>query len=80
MISKGAKMHKKIRFQTSFKLTVVAAIVVTIFGWFAFTPTMAESGVTKLSDIQVLGEMLAVLKSALTITGRSTLLMAIRTR
>jgi hypothetical protein len=55
MISKGAKMHKKIRFQTSFKLTVVAAIVVTIFGWFAFTPTMAESGVTKLSDIQVLG-------------------------
>lgn len=48
-------MHKQFHFQTSFKLIIVAAIVVTIFGLFAFTPTMAESGVIKLSDIQVLG-------------------------
>jgi len=46
-------MHKKFHFQTSFKLIIIAAILVTIFGLFAFTPTMAENSNIKLSDIQV---------------------------
>lgn len=46
-------MHKQICFQTSFKLAIVAAFVVTIFGWFSFTTTMAENNNIKLSDIQI---------------------------
>ena len=48
-------MHKQIRFQTSFRVAIITAIVVTIFGLFAFMPTMAENSNIKLSDIQVTG-------------------------
>ena len=48
-------MHKQIHFQTSFRLVIIAVIVVTIFVLFAFTPTMAENSNIKLSDIQVTG-------------------------
>ena len=48
-------MHKQIRFQTNFRLVIVVAIMVTIFGLFAFTPTLAENSIIKLSDIQLMG-------------------------
>lgn len=55
LFQKGAKMHKQVRFQTSFRLAIIVAIVVTIFGWIAFTPTKAENSVIKLSNIQAVG-------------------------
>ncbi|MCB8984946.1 MAG: hypothetical protein H6659_14035 [Ardenticatenaceae bacterium] len=48
-------MHKQVRFQTSFRLAIIVAIVMTIFGWIAFTPTKAENSVIKLSNIQSVG-------------------------